>query len=165
MCSPTPCINGTQRTGQASCQQGVWVCGEESCGSTGGCSSTVELCQGGQITMFCCEGPCPFPAPFCDIGNGMCIEGACGDVDAGSSCTPEWIAASNYNQGCSSDADCASVYQGNLCSECQCPNASIAAFEVAAYEAASNIPGKPPSVCDCPAFPPPVCAQGTCTVQ
>jgi hypothetical protein len=164
LCPPTPCINGVQRTGQASCENGVWVCGEESCGGTGGCSSVQPECVGGQITMFCCNDLCSPPPPFCDLGNGMCFEGSCGDVDAGSSCTPDSISANEWDQSCSTDSDCASVYQGDLCSACQCHNATINVNSLNAYLGASNTPGKPVTVCDCPDSPPPVCIQGMCTV-
>ncbi len=53
--------------------------------------------------------------------------GACG--------TNTEISAANYGQGCTSEADCTPVVQGDTCAACGCPNTAINASQVARYEA------------------------------
>jgi hypothetical protein len=159
MCSPTPCINGTQRTGQASCVNGSWVCAEISCSTC----IPMPVCQNGMVTTFCCPDngtPCPAFPPYCDLGNGQCYDGSCDD--AGAPCSLPPISANQFDQSCTSDADCVGIYQGDICSDCKCPNAAINVKSVMQYDAA--LADAPPSVCFCPSAPPPTCVNGTCLI-
>jgi hypothetical protein len=74
------------------------------------------------------------------------------------------MVAADYDQSCASNADCAAVYQGSLCTECLCPTAAINQQALSAYSNAIEAAGPPVGVCNCPAFPPPVCQAGTCVL-
>ena len=73
------------------------------------------------------------------------------------------IVAADYDQSCTTDADCVAAYQGPLCDECFCANTAINESAVTAYDAA--LAAGSPSPCNCPLSPPPVCDAGTCTLQ
>jgi hypothetical protein len=177
--APTPglcppelnCVNGQKRNGEATCENGAWVCTEVTCssgtggsGGSGGCNGSLgTYCSGGQIATYCCpEGaPCAASA-YCDLGGGACVDNPCDEVDGGAPCTAGSIQASQFDQTCNGDADCTGVYQGSLCSMCFCPNAAINQKALQAYQ--SDFTPGGPSTCFCPAFPAPVCTNGVCTV-
>ncbi|MEW6430020.1 MAG: hypothetical protein AB1730_00820 [Myxococcota bacterium] len=46
--------------------------------------------------------------------------------------------ASRYDQSCAQDADCAVVYEGDVCAPCGCPNAAINAGSLAAWNAEAS---------------------------
>jgi hypothetical protein len=53
-----------------------------------GCDGDLfSYCSNGQIAQFCCPpfAPCFAPAPFCDLGQGACMEGEDCPTDGGSS--------------------------------------------------------------------------------
>jgi hypothetical protein len=167
MCLPsTACVDGLQQTGEASCVDGQWVCAQAVCdGCTG---STSQYCSGGQLSSLCCPAgaPCAASQPFCDLGGGACVAGStCDELDGGPpACTGLVISAGTYDQSCAGDADCAPVFQGDVCSQCWCPNAAINQSALSAYTAALNASGPSTVICNCPAYPPPVCAAGVCTL-
>ena len=161
MCSPTGCIGGFQRTGEASCQGGAWVCVEQACQS--GCNgSLIQVCVNGQVTSSCCPAGAPcVDSPYCDLGGGACLEGGCQDFDAGPSCASS-VYAAKYDQSCAGDADCVGVFSGALCGDCFCPNSAINTSGLSAYKSdyASGSPGV--NVCNCANVPPAICSGGVC---
>ena len=83
------------------------------------------------------------------------------------------ISTSDYPRSCSTDSDCAAVYEGTIgCCGASCPNAAINQMSLPAYEAA--ISSRTPM---CSPAPPCVfipvdrcpgavsCVSGTCTFQ
>jgi hypothetical protein len=131
-----------------------------------GCTGPIyEYCEGGVIYGECCQYGCPPPPEYCDLGNGTCYLGPCnGYPDGGPPCNPGTISASSFNQTCQSAADCIAVYQGDLCTDCLCPNAAINQGALSAYTTVLDADGPPVSTCGCPAIPPPTCTGGMCTL-
>lgn len=77
------------------------------------------------------------------------------------------IQASNYDQSCTVDSDCLSVWSGTSCAPgvCECPNSVIGVSARGQYLADTSaiVPdSKMLSLCNCAAVPPPCCRQGTC---
>ncbi len=165
-CLPSQtCDDGLQQNGEATCQDGEWVCTTVPC--TSACVNPTPSCSDGQITSFCCPAgdPCADPPPFCDLGDGTCAIGACPtDADAGAPCSAGSIVAASYDQSCASDSDCTAIYAGDLCSSCFCPTAAINQGGLAAYQAAFAAAQTGPGDCECPEFPPPVCNAGQCVL-
>jgi hypothetical protein len=165
MCSPTPCDNGVEQTGGATCEDGQWVCETASCSS--GCSgSTFLYCSGGTVTTSCCPAgdPCAPPPPYCDLGNGTCTVGECPvEVDAGA-CAAGSISTAGYDVSCTADNDCAAVYAGTLCGACLCPNATVNQGAAAAYNAVIAAADPSPPACLCPVYGEATCIGGTCTM-
>jgi hypothetical protein len=159
------CVDGLQQTGEASCENGQWVCAQAPC-DAGACDGAlIEVCNGGVISASCCPAgaPCLTALPFCDLGGGACIAGTtCAALDGGGSCAT--IEASSYNQVCSADIDCAPVYQGSVCSGCFCPTAAINRAALPAYQKDFAASGPHPGGCECPLIPAPVCNAGVCTL-
>lgn len=94
----------------------------------------------------------------CEDGQWVCIEVPCGDCG-------KTILAADYDQSCASDADCAPVYEGNLCSACRCPNATVNQQALPAYDAAlATVKPQEGEVCSCPFFGAPVCSAGKCVM-
>lgn len=170
LCPPSfTCVDGFQRTGQASCEDGQWVCGEVACDTdAGACDGSLnEYCSGGQIASYCCPAGAPCAdSMFCDLGGGACVaDTTCSDVDDGGAppCSGA-IDASDYDQSCTTDADCVAVYTGSVCGGCFCPNGAVGSKGFAAYQTDWNAYGPPASVCFCPLLPTPVCTGGVCTM-
>lgn len=165
MCAPSVvCEGGVARTGQASCVNGQWACAVEACGPDGGCAgATLSACEAGKIVTSCCPAgaKCSPPASYCDLGGGACALGSC--ADAG--CSAGSIQASGYDQSCNADADCAAVFEGNLCGLCFCPNAALAKSALAKYESDFAAKMPPANACDCPLSPPPLCKAGVCALN
>lgn len=69
------------------------------------------------------------------------------------------IRASDYDQTCTADSDCAAVVEGNTCG-CVCPTASISRKALGHYQ---PVFGPGPS-CMCPNFGTPTCVAGACTM-
>ncbi len=44
------------------------------------------------------------------------------------------IAASEFDRSCDTDLDCVPIFQGTVCSPCQCPNGAIAASSQSDYQ-------------------------------
>ena len=92
------------------------------------------------------------------------------DTDAATSCTDaniQLIVASNYDQSCTTAADCIAVGEGNACYPCviACPTAAINAGAKAKY--LSDVAKTPAAdqagaFCGCPAAFNPCCRGGTC---
>jgi hypothetical protein len=83
-------------------------------------------------------------------------------VTGGSSCG---ISASNYDQSCTTDADCVAVYQGEVCStECSCPNAVINQRALAQYWTDFSKEDHKANVCDCALSPTPRCMGSICSL-
>ncbi len=139
MCPPTPCVDGAQRTGEATCQDGQWSCTQMAC-SVG--SGTGGAGTGGADTGAASTG---------GAGTGGCPGGT--------------IEASSYDQSCKVDGDCAAIYQGTLCSSCFCPNAAVDQGALAQYQADFASRSHGVNVCFCPAFPPPFCNAGVCALS
>jgi hypothetical protein len=182
------CTDGHRRTGVATCVGSEWVCAEEACtvgtdagdavsdaGSdavvsdavvsdgTSGCDGTsFPVCDSGRLSTFCCPpgAPCRAPSPVCDLGGGACLDGPC--PDAG--CTAGSMETSGYDHSCASDADCAAVYAGSLCSKCFCPNDTVNTKAFMKYQEDFSAKGVGPSTCSCPVLPKPYCKAGTCAM-
>ena len=78
------------------------------------------------------------------------------------------ILASSFDQSCVSDLDCVPVGQGSVCAECGfvCPSAAINNGALAAYQAAAvDGGGTFTGLCGCPAYGPPCCHQGQCSLS
>jgi hypothetical protein len=105
--------------------------------------------------------------PICEpTSAGQCgwVLPPCVSDDAGAPCTKGTIKASDYDQACTTAADCVAVIDGNLCGSCFCPNAAINQSALSAYNAGVTAAGGPsPSDCFCPALPPVACTNGVCT--
>jgi hypothetical protein len=71
------------------------------------------------------------------------------------------IRASDYDQSCITDQDCATVFEGDTCIyQCQCPNAVVSRSALAYY------PVFPERAVICPCYQlpvPPTCTGGVCT--
>jgi hypothetical protein len=77
------------------------------------------------------------------------------------------ILASNYNQSCTVNAECAAVGEGNACSPCtaNCYNAAINFQAVPQYlsdVARTPAGSQTAATCNCPATFPPCCRGGVC---
>jgi hypothetical protein len=121
----------------------------------GGCTGgrLIQSCVHGQVKMLCClAGELCIAPSICELGGGACVETS-GSIDA-----------SNYNQSCAADADCAFAYSGPFCG-CYCPNAAINKSMVGAYNAAIQSAPTSDPPCLCPPFPPPTCDAGVCVMS
>ena len=89
-----------------------------------------------------------------------------GDAGADAKIDPACdLVASSYTTTCIADTDCTAVWLGNACtSTCFCPNASINASSKAKYQSDFDATNHENNVCTCPAFPDPVCCNGTCAL-
>ena len=173
LCAPQlDCVDGARRTGQASCVDGAWACATEPCtpdagsdgASDGACQGyAFPYCDGARVQLACCPpgADCAPPQSYCDLGGGACTMGGC-PADAGS-CSTAKISASSYDQSCTQNADCVAVWDGSVCTNCRCPNAAINRSALPQYQSDLAAMHPTPSICDCPAFPPPTCLSGTCT--
>lgn len=75
------------------------------------------------------------------------------------------LAASSYTATCTADTDCVPTWLGDACtSKCFCPNASINASSQPKYKSDFDATNHENNVCTCPAFPDPVCCNGTCAL-
>ncbi len=73
------------------------------------------------------------------------------DASADSGTSPCVIRASSYDQSCHSDADCVSVFDGNVCSaHCQCENSGINRSALAKYKAEYPRTDGGGAACPCP---------------
>ncbi len=105
------------------------------------------------------------PAVFCCIG-GACIYGQAAEAETCSNPGGQTIKASNYDQSCSSDSDCAQVAEGDFCvpGAAVCPTATINKGALPQYQA--DVAKTQAAVCEalagCPAFGGPCCRNGTC---
>ena len=75
------------------------------------------------------------------------------------------IDAEDYDESCSTDADCTNVFVGDVCG-CGCTTAPISVAEIERYAADQRAKM---SACEevltceaCADDPPPICKQGTC---
>jgi hypothetical protein len=93
--------------------------------------------------------------------------GTAGDGGTGSATT---IRASDYDQSCTKDDDCALAYSGDVCG-CTCPNDPISKRGQQAYSAQlqqlrGQCRSRPAIACDCGALSEPMCAtEGKCTTR
>jgi hypothetical protein len=95
-----------------------------------------------------------------DIGGSTGTGGMAGTtkVDAA---TCGIIRASDYDQSCNVDSDCAGVFSGNTCVDCPCPNATINKNAAAGYHPLIPVGGP---ACECAVSSmPPRCVGGVCT--
>lgn len=75
------------------------------------------------------------------------------------------MSTASYDRSCATDNDCAVVYAGDVCSDCNCPNAAISRTAEASYakELASRERACEPSRVSCFCnFSAAFCNQGTC---
>ena len=73
-------------------------------------------------------------------------------------CGGTTIDSHDYPRSCTSDADCALVYSGDLCAYCQCPDAAVASSALPKYQAdaasrKNGCPKNTPPVASIPEFP------------
>jgi hypothetical protein len=145
------------------CELGGGACSQGVCpADAGACVGLpITYCGAGTIQTLCCPpgAPCVAPGTFCDLGGGRCSDGAC-DADAG--CAKGSIHASSYDPSCALDADCTSVFDGDLCGLCFCPNAAINARGRAQWQSDFEAHHPAPGTCSCPFLGTPKCAAGTC---
>jgi hypothetical protein len=88
-------------------------------------------------------------------------DGGTSSADSGDSSVCGTIPASDYNQTCSQDSDCAGVQSGTICStQCACGNDAINASDLTRYWA--NFPVMTPA---CPCSLPRVYCNGTKCVR
>ncbi len=101
-------------------------------------------------TNYCCDGNTD---RWEHLASGGCPNGnVCGTIKA-----------SDYDQTCTTDTDCTTVYEGDLCAQsCQCPNAAINMDVTAQYEADFEKKVSVPEGCPCPSGPSPRCNAGVC---
>jgi hypothetical protein len=175
---PATCtVNGlvcTYPEGQAECAPDGTVLKWWTDGSTPGCSETAP--KAGTA--------CSLPGTRCDYITGppglvstfitsYCCDGSrCAwTIEQGGGCpngnTCGKIQASDYDQSCSTDADCVTEPEGDFCQPNQCTDCAGAVVSVKAqaqYEAdlASRI--STPFICPCPLGPSAVCVHGKCTI-
>jgi hypothetical protein len=101
-------------------------------------------------TNYCCDGN---TNRWEHLASGGCPNGnVCGTIKA-----------SDYDQTCATDTDCAAVTEGDLCTPtCQCGNAAINVSAAAQYEADFEKKVSIPAECPCPLGPLPQCNAGVC---
>ncbi len=92
-------------------------------------------------------------------------DGAVADDDfVGGGGSGPTLSLADYDKSCSSEADCAAVFEGPVCG-CACPNHAINVSELDRYNARqqelSQSCGRPTVACSC-AGGSTVCAGGTC---
>jgi hypothetical protein len=144
-----------------------------------GCGWTIPACS---PTTTCTASQCGAePAveidcngivvkPVCEAtGTNQCgwVSPPCVPVheDAGGPCTKGSVTASDYDQACTTDADCTPVFQGSMCGPCACTNAAINKSALPAYNAGVTAAGGPlVNTCLCPGLPSGVCSAGVCTL-
>jgi hypothetical protein len=120
--------------------------GPAECAAAGGQCEEGAVCGLALGTHF---GPC-------GPGGTVC----CLDVVCPADATVQIIEASDYDQSCAVDSDCAEIYVGNGCScELSC-RASPAAINMAALQQYTSDVAKFRMPCGCPP-PPPPCANQT----
>jgi hypothetical protein len=136
-------------------------CAETAPGLGAACSSPGLTCEyitgppeGSFTTSYCCDGaPCAWTLQ----GSNGCPNGnSCGA-----------ISTSDYDQSCTTDADCVIEPEGDFCQANKCTDCGGGAINVkgqAQYEAdlASKI--SHPFLCPCPVGPQAVCNQGRCAL-
>jgi hypothetical protein len=137
------------------------------------------------------ESGCPEPSPSlgtpCSVSGGICSYFATGSdtTDSVNYCcdgvTKAWemepttgcpngntcgtILASDYDQTCTSAADCAAVSDGDFCTPNRCTNCTTAFVNTGAealYESDMAKKVSVPALCPCPSGPLPACVQGKC---
>ena len=112
----------------------------------GGCCSEWQACAAGLT--------CQAVGPVYPGSAGICA------------LVPECaIVATDYDQSCRQDSDCAAVFSGTVCgNECTCASAAINQASLGQYQAdfATRVSG--PSVCECAEIPAPRCVNAVCTL-
>ena len=143
-------------------------------GSGGDAGASTPDSAGGAGAVVACTGPddcivhIPLgPAVYC------CLAGACiyGEAAIASTCSDpggQTIEASNYDQSCTSDSDCAIVAEGDFCvpGANTCPMATINKSSLARYKA--DVAKTQAAVCgalaSCPSGSGPCCHDGMCQI-
>ncbi|MBV9945931.1 MAG: hypothetical protein JOZ69_03695 [Myxococcales bacterium] len=194
-CSPTPpgvpdggaCVStegghcGGNTANPCACASGL-VCtqgdGGLPFGDVGGTCELAAAEGGGSACVSDQGGPCGGnTAHPCDCAAGLvCIPGDSGLPfgDVGGTCEAPAdagdpaacvIHASDFDQSCASDSDCASVAEGNACpgsgTHCWCPSAAINKGALPSYQA-EVAKLHVVNVCACVFVPPPCCVAGKC---
>lgn len=95
-----------------------------------------------------CAAGCAQVLPACS--DGKCVARQ-----------PVYVQASQFDRACFEDSDCHLIFEGEVCSSCQCGGAAVNSGGFAQYQAileeASCNPG--PSLCDCPVAGDPRCLR------
>ncbi len=131
----------------------------------------ISRCFALLVAGACVVGACGGKAVI-DGRDGSTATGMGGSTTTSSSgaggCAPalHTIDAGDFDASCMVDSNCLSVFIGDLCGNCRCPNASINAAGKAKYDAEVKAKSAPPSPggCFCPAIKS-KCAQGHCAPQ
>lgn len=89
-----------------------------------------------------CDEACPLEACEVDLVTA-CVSNTCVVREA------QRVAADDFERSCDVDEDCAAVYEGEICAECQCPNAAINITELEAYLAQFDTMCVPNDQCPC----------------
>ena len=79
-------------------------------------------------------------------------------------CSSDEILATDFDQSCAVDADCAAVLVGDMCS-CSCSSGAINKRDLAAYSERQAERTCSISCAACPELEPAVCKAGTCSVE
>jgi hypothetical protein len=182
-CRPTGCLPG------GTCAlEGVKVTGDElkwdgrvypesTCGAGVTCYQSAFVPPGRYVAHMCATRGDLFSAgdtlpPVCTMlqGHPVCVDvpfNLPGDDVVGtlpSACVA--IRAADYDQRCGLASDCVNVAEGNFCeANAGCTNCPTTAINVSAqpqYELAVQANTPHPSICPCPATPPPACVNGKC---
>lgn len=116
--------------------------------------SDLEAYQSDVVDASCEVMACP-DVECEDTIRAFCIENVC-------EAKPTTLASTDdFDRSCDIAADCAGVFEGDVCAECQCPNAAVSASEVEQYREQFDPACAVPSPCDC-AETPISCNDGVC---
>jgi hypothetical protein len=117
------------------------------------------------LVAACTGGPGDLPAG----DGGTSSSGSTSSSSSGSSGTNAQIRASDFDQSCTTAADCAAVFEGPICKPCPCENAAIAkkdAEKYASTKAGADCPPQEGDVACAPCLPPIMaCNAGKCALR
>lgn len=121
----------------------------------------------------CTGGPGELPGSDGGSGGGSSSGSTSSSSSSSSSSTSSsggtntTIKASDFDQSCTTAADCAPIYEGAICTPCACPNAAIAKKDLAKYNDTRADADCPPTGVQCDACSPPAvtCAGGKCAIN
>lgn len=139
---------------------GLSPCGACDCPSIGIAQTSKEAHQRDYDAAVCGPrddvvcGPCAPDLPSCEAG--VCTTRP----------IPPTVTATDYDQSCTTDEDCVAVFEGDVCDECKCANATVSKAAQMDYNLAftmNQCGSPPPCAADC-ALPVPTCQNGTCSL-
>lgn len=84
-----------------------------------------------------------------------CVSNVCAVREA------QRVSADDFDRTCTVDTDCVAVFEGEICEECQCPNAAVNRAELASYQAQFDETCASDAPCPC-AGAGSTCVDGVC---